>query len=360
MMTLALIVVVVASAVRLGRVRVFWSWPLRNGEDWFLAQRVGPGFYAGEGAPLLRRYRTCLFLPLALDAPLIVALAATRRFALLMCEQWMALILTLVVYNLILAHFSARATVSVVTPEERPATTVQLSMAPRRLRDHSHRFIELAIAACLLISFFMLGRLQGTAAGPNGDWHAARAVRAGLVTAVWIVYVQVGLLLLKMVFVRWRMPLPMRRTEDFRRWRSAWLRSQLNFVDAVRVSFGLLLPSTMVWLTFKEAWRQVAVVLGSLWALAILALVLFLNREGRRLLAVEREIKPVELVKEFPRPPIAEGRFLAGGLLYWSRDNPGVLVRSPQGIALNLGHTSTYAWTGYFVGLALLMTWMVH
>jgi hypothetical protein len=68
----------------------------------------------------------------------------------------------------------------------------------------------------------------------------------------------------------------------------------------------------------------------------------------------------VELVKEFPRPPVAEGRFLAGGLLFLGRDNPSVLVRSAQGLAVNLGHTSTYLWAGYFVGLALLMAWVVR
>jgi len=40
------------------------------------------------------------------------------------------------------------------------------------------------------------------------------------------------------------------------------------------------------------------------------------------------------MVKEFPLWPIAEGRYLAGGLLYFNRDDPWVLVRSPDGIAV--------------------------
>ena len=57
-------------AVRLSRVRTLWRLPLKNGEEFFLAQRVGPGFYRDAGAGLLRSYHLALFLPLVLDAPL--------------------------------------------------------------------------------------------------------------------------------------------------------------------------------------------------------------------------------------------------------------------------------------------------
>lgn len=356
-------VVVLVWAVRLSRVRGLWRLPLRNGEEFFLAQRVGPGFYGegGAGADLLRRYRVCLFLPLVLDAPLALWLVADGRYPLLVCEQWVALILSVVVYNVLFAHFSARATILVGPEDERPATTLQLSMAPRRLRDHSHRSVELAIAACLLVSLAMLAFAEGLAEPLAGVGRLeARAVRRGELAAVWILYLQAGLLLLKLVFVRWRMPLPVRRTEDFRRWRGAWLGHHLKVFDATRVLCALLLLSMMAWLYLRHAWPGVGAVGGVLWVMVVLAFTLFLQREGRRLAAVEREIKPIELVKEFPRQPIPEGRFLAGGLLYWSRDNPRVLVRSAQGIAINLGHASTYAWLGYFIGLVLLMTWIAH
>ena len=41
--------------IRLSRVRGLWRWPLRNGEGFFLAQRVGAGFYEGAGAPRAMR-----------------------------------------------------------------------------------------------------------------------------------------------------------------------------------------------------------------------------------------------------------------------------------------------------------------
>jgi uncharacterized membrane protein len=62
------------------------------------------------------------------------------------------------------------------------------------------------------------------------------------------------------------------------------------------------------------------------------------------------------MVKEFPQRPIPQGHFLAGGLLYFNRDNPSVLVRSAQGIAINLARPIAYVWPAYLMGLALLTT----
>jgi hypothetical protein len=345
-------------AIRALKIRGLWKHPLRNGEEFFLAQRVGPNFYREAGAALLRRYRLSLFLPLALDAPVIVWLVASGRYLLLVMEQWIAMIASVVVYNLILIHFSARASVQPGADDERLATTVHLSMAPRRLRDHTHLGVELVIAACVSVSLAMLIRAQVMA---GADRHLQHGVAGGLVLTVWLLYLQLGLLLLKTVFVRWRIPLPVRRTEDFRRWRSAWLTYHLRLFDALRLIFALVLPTAMTKLLLPHPFPRPAwVALVAFWVLAVLIMILYLVREQRRLTVVEREIKPVELVKEFPPSPIAEGRFLAGGMLYFNRDNPRVLVRSAQGVALNLGHASPYAWFGYFLGLALIMTWMVR
>jgi hypothetical protein len=93
----------------------------------------------------------------------------------------------------------------------------------------------------------------------------------------------------------------------------------------------------------------------------LIAYIIYLVRESRRLAALEQRLKPIEMIKEFPRGAIPQGRFLAGGLLYFNRDNPVALVRSAQGIAINLAHPSPYVWAAYFIGLALLTTltkWM--
>jgi len=57
---------------RLHFLRRLWRLPLKNGEGFFLAQRVGPDFYRDAGAPLFRRNHASLFVPLFLDVPAVV------------------------------------------------------------------------------------------------------------------------------------------------------------------------------------------------------------------------------------------------------------------------------------------------
>ncbi len=358
MNTLVISMAVMLFAVRLNVLRRVWRLPLKNGENFFLAQRVGPGFYREAGASLMQRYRVSLFVPLVLDTPLALWLITTQRYIFLFFEQIIAMVVTLVVYNVMVMHFTYRA-MAIAGPEEDRPATMQLSMEPRRLRDHTNRAVEALIALAVLLSMALLAWDYFLPA--SGSQAASHAVHSGGALIVWILYLQLGLLLLKGVFVRWRMPLPARRTEDFRRWRSAWLNYHLKLFDAVRGLAALVLFSSMALVTYVDKWPQPALITtGSVWILILVVYAVYVKREARRMAAVEREVKPVELVKEFPRRPVPDGRFLAGGLLYFSRDNPGVLVRSPQGIAINLAHPSAYVWSAYFIGMAALMVWMVR
>jgi len=352
--------------VRLRLLQKLWRCPLKNGEEWFLAQRVPAGFYQEAGAALLRRYRVVAAVPLMLDLPLAVWLVVTRKFVFLNLEQMFAMVATIVLYNVLVVHFSARASLLVGDQEERPATSVQLSMEPRRLRDHTNVAVEMAIVTIMLFAVALSALGSLTANHPlvaflSGTHGSAHAFRQCMVLTVWVLYWQMGFFLLKGVFVRWRMPLPARRTDEFRRWRAAWLSHNLKIFDAVRVFCAMVLLVSVVWFIYGDHWSRT--MRNEVILIAVLVLgvyFVYVKRESRRLAAIQRELKPHELVKEFPRPQIARGRFLAGGLLFFNRDNPGVLVRSPGGIALNLAHPSTYAWAAYFGGLIVLMTWIAR
>jgi hypothetical protein len=270
------------------------------------------------------------------------------------------MVVTLVVYNIMVAHFTYRA-MAIVGPEEDRPATMQLSMEPRRLRDHTNRAVEAIIATVMLMVLALLARDYAWSARESWNRAAYHAFHGGVVITIWALYFQLGLVLLKGVFVRWRMPLPANRTEDFRRWRSAWLNYHLKIFDAVRMLGAMVLVTSVPLKIYWKEWTPPAIIItGSAWILILVVYTVYVAREARRLAVVEREVKPIELVKEFPRRPVPEGRFLAGGLLYFSRDNPGVLVRSPQGIAINLAHPSAYVWPAYFIGLAALMIWMAR
>jgi uncharacterized membrane protein len=170
-----------------------------------------------------------------------------------------------------------------------------------------------------------------------------------------VLYLQLGLLLLKLVFVRWRMPLPLRRTDDFRRWRTAWLSYHLRLLDALRILLSLALLSAIAWLTRSPQ----ATVFALAWLAIIAVFAAYVALNQRRLSAVANQVRPAELVKEFPPRPIPEGRFLAG-VFYINPQNPGVLVPSGRGIALNVSHPATYGWTAYLCGLVALVTWVTR
>jgi uncharacterized membrane protein len=339
--------------VRLNVLRRLWRLPLNNGENFFIAQPVGPGFYQGPGAQLMRHFHRALLVPVFLDAPLALWFIVTQRYAPLFFQEFIGLIAALVVCNLIVVHFNCRAT-ALVPPDENSPATMQISMEPRRLRDHTNRVVEAVIAVAIAMAIALVA---WNASGP-ADAHE---VRRGVVVTIYILYLQLGLLLLKVVFVRWRMPLPARRTDDFRRWRAAWLSFHLKLFDAIRVLSALVLVfSVPLNLSLREWTLPATITVGSVWVIILAVYIFYVVRESRRLAAIQREIKPVELVKEFPRRPVPEGRFLASGLLYFNRDNPGVLVRSAQGIAINLGRPTVYLWPAYFLGLATLMIWMAR
>ncbi|HTM38476.1 MAG TPA: hypothetical protein VL156_17115 [Terriglobales bacterium] len=345
-------------AARLRTLLRVWRLPLKNGEGFFLTQQVGPGFYQDVGVPLFRRYHAFVLATGLLDMPLALWLAVNERYAAFALEQIVALVISIVAYNFMVAHFSALAT-SLCPDQGRPvATSLQLSMEPRRLSDYAIPAVEAAVVGTTLLSLGLLGRGYALALASTAGHSTVRAFHGGVVLTVWVLYWQVGFLLLKGMFVRWRMPLPTNRTEDFRRWRMAWLNHKIRIFDAVRLFCALSMLAGMIWMTYGREWSSTwqAGFLG-LGAVVILTYTIYVMREDRRLAAIERELKPVEIVKEFPRWPIPEGHYI-GGVLYFSRNNPRVLVRSTRGVALNLAHSATHIGAAYLIGLIALVIWM--
>src|SRR5215813_9629059 len=123
--------------LRLFLINRFWPLPLKHGKEFFLAQRVEADFYEGAGKMLLRRYRASLFVPIAVDAPVVAWLVIAHRYSLLSLEQIAAYFAGLVAYSVVLIHFGIRAADIAGPGTDQPVKTLQLSMAPRRLRDHT-------------------------------------------------------------------------------------------------------------------------------------------------------------------------------------------------------------------------------
>jgi hypothetical protein len=355
---LIVFMIIAAIASRVHLLIKLWKLPLKNGEQFFLSQQVEAGFYRDTGAPLLWRYRVSVLVPLVLDAPLGIWLLATHKLTSAFFEQWLAIIVSILVYKLVVVYFSAQAGNTAGQKEVRPAV-MQLSMAPRRLSEHTSLRVELAVGAAALLALGLFAHSYALASHAADGRGLSYVVREGGVL-IWILYSQAGLLLLKVVYVRWRMPLPVNRTEDFRRWRAAWLRWHLTILDSMRLLWALGMVWAVLRMIYWESWSgNAAIIALSAWVIPIGLYCVHIGRESRRFKAVEREVRPVELTKEFPKPPVPDGRFLAGGLLYFNRDNPRIVVRSPAGVAINVAHWAPYVWAGYLIGLALLTMWQL-
>lgn len=345
---------ILAFAARLAGVVRLWTFPGKNGDGWLFGRRIDPAAYATNGFSLIRRYRAALLIGFLFDTPIAVWLGSTDRLRALVGEQFIALVLNTIANNLVLAHFASRVAALARPNGERPGASIQVSMSPRRLRDHTNPAVELAIGALLGVSLALAQQAHAVSAEPWVTWNAAKWLRSIDSVAAWLLYLQVGLLLLKVVFIRWRMPLPARRTDDFRRWRTTWLTYHLRLFDSMRLLFALALLSAIFWLARAP---DAAAALGAGWVVTLAAFAAYWRRERSHLASVAKEVKPLELAGEFPQSGVPEGRFMLG-FLYISRDNPGVLVRSGSGIALNVGHPATYVWAAYLFGLIVLVTWV--
>src|SRR5581483_6959477 len=104
------------------------------------------------------------------------------------------------------------------------------------------------------LTLLVKGYAMSHSAGAN--YFAIRGFRGSVLLTAWVLYWQVGFLLVKGVFVRWRMPRPANRTEDFRRWRTVWLNHHVRVIDAVRTLSAVALLAMMAWLTYGRAWTR--------------------------------------------------------------------------------------------------------
>ena len=338
-------------AFKLLSVRELLLRPKKNGQTWFLSVEVGSDFYQGPGAAVLRGYRSTVLIANGVDWAIGLAFAAVGHLDYAILQQVIGVILFSLINNLIMFQYAykARLIVGPAKPSnaDAPATSVQLSLEPRRLRDYSYWPLELSLFVALLLAVAI----------PLVKGHLPSPPRA----FVWFLYLHAGLVLLKLVFIHWRMKFPMARTDDYKRWRAAWLRYHLRVFDGARVVFTSVLLNLSVRELFSfdhrsVEWRLVSV---ALWVPATLAVLYVWLKENKRLGIAQKETRPFELIREYPPARPVEGRFLAGGFLYFNRESPLMLAHGAQRIALNLAHKGTLIWAGYLIGLVALFVWQI-
>ncbi len=326
---------------RLGLPR-FW------GGAYFFSVPVGEGFYRGDGAPVLRWYRNRLLASFATEAAAI--LLAAWLFG------WTGFVVTALIGSALLAFSMQRITAEAIRrarahelpgappPGQSAAVT---SLQPRRLSGYTDKVTEAVILVMVAGSVVLLAYAK--AQHPWANW------RELLLFPAVMLYLQLGVVLLKSGIVAWRTPLPEQDAERHLQLKEEGRRYLLRVCDWMRLIGAFFLAHAAVKAAFGDEWATGtarAVVWTSLLGLAVILLIT-MHRESRRILELARQVAPARNTTIGGCPPTS-GRFAAGGLFYYGPDNPSLLVRGPRGFTFNFADQRTYYFLGYFAGLAAL------
>jgi hypothetical protein len=201
-----------------------WRQPLLRGPEYFFDVHAQPDFYTGAGKKILHRYWIRMFIPFAVDIPLAITIFLSGRFLLLE-----ALILGLCVLIHVNHSFSVnlaerQAQPFAVPEDDQPVASVNLSLAPRRMRDYTNFKLEWVLGVATLIAFAWLVRYYYAAP----EHHNLRQVFAA---PFLLLYMQVGMLFAKRVVLAWRTPIPQFQAAEHMEAREETRRHYLKVCD---------------------------------------------------------------------------------------------------------------------------------
>ena len=356
------------------------SWmvsPIAHREEAFFGLRVRPETLSGPGQHILHQYRVWLvtafvgFEAINLFLPIYL-----HKLSYLLYLRSASNLLWPICAIALFGVFQERVKVfEIVERKQRPAG-VALSLQTRRLHDYTNVTFEIINAGIFLTAFLIfsynypaLPERLPTHISWRGviDGWAPKNFHTVFGGTIWLVYIQLGLMLLKSALVQSPRSLPLEQTEERLRYTEKSLRLVTNWLDWAR---GVWLFATIGAIFNVLIWRHdglklmanvvrvstLGVVINIVsqvifWSLVTLPTVYFIYRLYR----LEREVKPVEWSK-LPRPIDAE-HFSLGGWLYFNYDNPALIVKGPRVYTINLANKWVHLCAAYFIGAALLIAW---
>jgi hypothetical protein len=320
-----------------------WKQPLLRGPEWFFSVPVQPGFYTGAGRKILHRYWMRMFIPFAVDIPCAIAIFLSGRLSLLN-----ALILGLVilihvnhVYSVDLAERQARA--FSIAETEQPVAAMTFSLKPRRLRDYTNRKLEWAMALTSAVAVAWLARYYFAAPEHHKPW---------LVFGVpaFLLYMQIGLLLVKKVIVEWRTPVPQAQAAEHLQVREETRRYYLIACDWNRVAVWAGLVTWPIRLSLSRAgvdrlvsiWLVIWLVVGVLGAV-------WTEWKRQQLVKLSLRARPVKL------PDLLGQSKIAGWPVCYQPSAPMLVLKGPHGYSLNLANRISHLGAAYLAGLVTLI-----
>jgi hypothetical protein len=256
-------------------VRRFWNYPLGHSPRFFLDVEVAPGFYAGEGARWLKRYRTILVVEHLVETMAMVAILISGRWNLFPLWAGGTAVFAWAIFHALIRY--ARATLGANSPVQ---SSMAVSLEARRLGDYISWSAEVLMAAIVSLCWaFLL-----THGNAQAHWNVP----------VVMTYMIVGLLPCKIGIVRNSVPLPPEQTGEHYRWVEAQRRNSLRGMDSMRWFFMVIFAGYAL----QHSWA-VANTIGWLhWLIIGIALAVFLVMMGivlrgsGRIAEMGRELRP--------------------------------------------------------------------
>ncbi len=311
--------------------------PLLRGQDWFFDVHVQPGFYSGKGKKILHRFWMRMLLPFALDIPVAIAIFLSGRLELL---NVLIVVLAIVIHvnhswSVDLAERQARP--FAIPEAEQPIASVALCLTPRKLSDYTNRKFEWAMAiltiaplAWLARSYFMSPSLY--------------SLRVLFGVPAFLLYLQVGTLLVKLLVVQWRSPLPHLQLAEHLEVREETRKYYLKLCDVNRtvITVGILFWPVRLSVSAAFADRLVGIWLAT-WLLVFVAGTVWVEIKRKQLVKLSLRARPAKL------PDFLNQSEIAKWPVCYQPVAPMLILKGARGYSLNLANMFARLGAAYMV-----------
>ena len=321
--------------------------PLLRGRDWFFDVRVQDGFYEGPGRTILRQYWLRMLIPFAADVPWAIWIFETGRLFQL---NFLVVVVSAVIHvnHLLSKGIAERQAQAYAVPEStQPAARIVLSLAPRRLRDYTTPRFEVALAAVSLASLAWLTHYYLTS-----PLHPGARLVFGF--PLYLLYTQVGLLIVKRAVIGWPSPVPLDHADEHMHAAEERRRYYVKFWDWWRAGSvsSLVIWPLLIALPRPTADRVMTAWLAAWIVLSVVATVI-VEIKRKRIANLDALARPVAL----PDLRAADG---PAWPVCYEPSAPALMLRSARGYSLNFGNGVAQTSAVYIAGFALLIFALTH
>jgi hypothetical protein len=318
--------------------------PHLRGSNWFFNVPVPAGFYEGPGRRILRGYWLRMAIPCVLDIPAIAMLLTGHTSWL----PWVIVALVPMIHgnHMYNVNIAERQAWQFAKPEEAQATvtsTVGLSLTPRRLKDYTNWPLEWVMAFATVAAGLVLAHIYRTAP----EEHSIRAV---FWVPAFLLYLQLGVLLVKRVIVTWRAPVPMAQTAEHMATRDAMRKYYLRMCDWNRIVFtaGIVFRPVLLSAPKAESELLIRIWIGVWLALSVAGTV-WIEIRRKQLAEMGVKARPVRM------PDLSGQVEMTKWPVCYQPDLPMLVLQGARGYSLNLANTIAYLGAAYLIGMALLL-----